>query len=93
MIGPVGRPNVVRGAPDEQIKRQSHLCADDGGLGFVGVRSDPTAVGEPIAGVFVGAARALDDAIHGDEFDDDELSHIPQRVMYKELQNHSNGTV
>jgi hypothetical protein len=50
-------------------------------------------VGEAIAGVFVGAARALDDAIHGDEFDDDELSHIPQTLMYTEIQNDSNGTV
>ena len=75
MIGPVGRPNVVGGAPDEQIERQSHLCADDRGLGFVGVRADPTAVGEPIAGVFVGSTRALDDAVERDEFDDDEFSH------------------
>lgn len=75
MIGPIGCPYVVGGAPDEQIKRQAHLCADDRGLGFVGVRSDPATMRETAAGVFVGTAWALDDAVERDEFDDDKFAH------------------
>ncbi len=75
MIGPIRCPDVVGGAPDEQIKRQPHLCADDRGLGCVGVRSNPSAMCETAAGVFVGTAWTLDDAVERYEFDDDEFAH------------------
>ncbi len=84
MIGPVGCPDVVGGAPDEQIKRQTHLRPDDRGLGFVGVRTDPATMREPATGVFVGTAWALDDAVERDEFDDDEFAH---RTSVLEIRN------
>ncbi len=85
VIGPIGCPDVVGGTTDEQIERQCHLRADDRGLGFVGVWSDPATMRETAAGVFVGTAWTLDDAVERDEFDDDEFAHRTSGIMNYEL--------
>ena len=57
------------------------LLSQSGSKGRVGIQRYPPAKCETTAGIFVGSARRMDDAIERDKFEQDQFAQIALRVI------------
>jgi hypothetical protein len=75
MLRPERRPNVKGFATQQQVKRHVHLPSQDRSKNLVGIGTDPPAIREAAAGIFLWSAWGLYDTIKGDMFKHNNFSH------------------
>src|SRR5215212_1487881 len=75
MLRPVLCPNLKGFAPYQQVERHVHLPSQGRSKNLVGIWTDPPAMCEAAAGIFVWPAWGLYDAIQGDMFKHNHFSH------------------